>query len=142
MALPVYKIGDHAFTFLSAPPEKPVQMCEVMARPGVSGVGVYRMGVRGRPIMLRSEVDLSDKAAALAQLDEYQASIAQDPVDVIWADKEAFSVRQFKVIVLDVRMAHVPMSYPICVGGLNVNDGSPGVWLACDWDLISLETES
>lgn len=142
MALPKYKIGEHEFKFLSGPPEKPVQQCEPIMRPGVRGVGVYRLGVRGRPFYLRSEVDLDDKADALEKLDEYQASIAKDPVNVIWADKDAETDRHFKVIVLDVQLAGVPMSYPTCVGGINVADGQPGVWLVCDWTLISLASES
>lgn len=142
MALPKYSIGEQNFFTLSATPEKPVQQCEVIARPGVRGIGVYRMGERGRPIMLRSEVDLESRAAAIERYDEYLAMIAKNPVDAVWADQNSNTVRSFKIIVLDVRMTNVPMNLLTCVGGINVNDGQPGVWLACDWTIISLANSS
>ena len=138
MALPKYSIGEQNFFTLSGPPEKPVQHVEVIARPGVNGIGAYRMGKFGRPFTLRSGVDLENYQAALQRLDDYQEMIAKDPVTAVWADQNFDTGRQAKVIVLDVRLSYAPMKMLTCVGGINVNNGQPCVWLGCDWDLISL----
>lgn len=138
MPLPEYSIGDQSFAMLTAPPEVPNLDLEVITRPGSPGVGIYRLGNRGRPITLVSEVDLADKGAALTRWREYLAMKGQDPVNVIWADQSFDTDQGAKCIVLDVRIVPPLRELLTAVGGINVDDGDPCVWLVCEWTLISL----
>ena len=137
MAIAQHKIGDQQFTFLSGPPENVRMDLEITARPGAPGVGIYRTGIRGRPITVRSDVDLEDKPAALERWDEYLQMIGQDPVDMIWHDLSAGTNRSIKVVVLNVQLVEIT-SLLSAVGGINVDDGDPCTWLSCGWDLIPL----
>ena len=129
-------IGEFQFLALHGDPEPLKEQTVVLARPGVTGVAVWKTGVRGVRFTLRSVVDAESFEAARQLFADYKGSIGQDPVSLIWSDL-ALDGEGFQVIVLDVR----PASIRGILGGVGgLNPPSLG-WCECDWDLVAVTNE-
>ncbi len=96
------QIGDHQFLFLHGNPDPPKEQPELLARPGVDGVGVWRTGIRGRPFTMRSFVDCASMDEAEREFSRYADSVSEDAVALI-QDNHDYTVDGWLVVVLDVR---------------------------------------
>jgi len=127
-------IGQHEFRTLARqpPPEGPKQQTEVVARPGVPGVAVWRTGVRGTRQTLRSTAGAATFEDARKLYPEYCKLIAKEPVSLEWAGVD-MADEKFEVIVLDVRLVSIRRL-------LIATDGNLGK-IVCDWDVIQIATD-
>lgn len=126
-------IGEFGFLSLIGHPPGIQQELELLQRPGVNGVGLWKTGFRGRPFRLRSLVDAQSKEDAREYYTLYCELIGADPVQLIYSDHdsedEGYRVAVLSVTPLDIR------ALANSAGGLN----SPSLgWIECDWDLVSV----
>lgn len=133
MAIVENWIGPHQFLTLEGLPEHVQAGVEVLQRPGVAGVALWRDAERGRQFTLRSAVDQASIAAAVQTAENYCALVGDDPVDVIW---NGFTLSALDVLyaVLAVRVVRT-IAIRTAVGGLNAPSRA---FLECDWDLIAI----
>jgi hypothetical protein len=130
VALPVNSIGVFTFLSLEGSVEALKQELELVRRPGVEGVGLWKTGVRGRPFRLRSKANPASKAAARSLFRLYCNLIGADPVRLVWSDIRLEATERFRVAVLDVRQVD-------CRTLASSSSGLLG-WLEADWDLIPI----
>jgi len=130
---PVNQIGPFYFLSLSGQIEGLKAELEVLARPGVAGVGLWNTGRRGRPYTVRSEVDAQDEGQARDMYGAYTQLIGADPVPIVWLNL-ALGYEGYLVAVLDVRLLDIRR-----LGGATpgLNPPSAG-FIACEWDLIAI----
>lgn len=123
-------IGKFDFRVLGPPgPEPPKQQCEVLARPGVTGVAIWRKGTRGAPQTLRSAAGADTFEEARALFRQYCELIGQGVQPIVWGNIE-MDGEQFEVVVLDVRLVSVRRL-------IRATDDKLGK-IECDWDLIPI----
>ena len=129
-------IGSFAFLSLRGAVDPPVERIDpqIVVRPGITGVGLWKTGRRGRPFGLRSAVDQSDLEAAHAELGKYRALIGEDPVALVQDDHD-YAGDGFKVAVLAVARISIQKVLTPC-GGLNLPSLAK---LVCQWQLIAIE---
>ena len=137
MAVLKNTIGDHEFIALQGSPSPPVEWpAKPVQRLGVDGTAFWRVGKRGRPFKLRSQVDCEDLDDAHAEFQLYLASILIDPLVLVVDDYDYDAEDDnWKVVVLDVRQVTLHKTL-VAQGGLA--DPS-AAWLEADWDLIAFE---
>ena len=123
-------IGPHIFLTMKEHPEVPKEEVEVVKRPGVDGVGIWRTGKRGSPMTVTTTVDAASFAVGQAMYLSYSNLIANAAVAIIW---EGLAM-PFLVNVLDVRVITLN-AISTSVGGINPPSGAV---LVCEWDLISV----
>lgn len=137
----VNEIGLFSFISLEGSIEAVREQVELVRRPGVNGVGIWKTGRRGRPFTLRSFVDAPTKLIARElYADEnqgYVSLIGKDPVLLAWSDLNISGQESVLVAVLDVRQVDC-FSIASGRGGLNAN---PGGFLIADWDLVLISVE-
>lgn len=129
-------IGNFTFIALLGNPVPPKGQPQVIARPGVDGVGIWRSGKRGEPFKMVSQVDAPSMRVARNAMAAYVASIEQNPVALIQDDYD-YSSEGWKVVVLDVvqRQCHAIIS---AVGGIN----PPSLaYLEAEWALVAVSSE-
>lgn len=85
------KIGDFNFINLSRPAELPQQQLAVRSRPGVNGVMVQQLGIRGSQFQVTSVVDSLNITDAHNQYLDYTQIVGGSPVRIIWANQQYFS---------------------------------------------------
>lgn len=131
------EIGPFNFISLAGNPEAVREEVELVRRAGVDGVGIWRIGQRGRPFTLRSFVDaptIGEARLLFSHRDAgYVSLIGTDPVSLLWTDIRLDPVEGVLVAVLDVRQVECFRIAPTATGGLNA---SPQAFLICDWDLV------
>lgn len=134
MAALTNQIGTHEFIALVGNPDLLREQLEPVIRRGVDGVAVWKIGRRGTPLRLRSQVDCDDLEAGLDTFEEYSAYVGDDAQVLKWnsLDLESYDVQ---VVVLDVRIVRLA-KLALGVGGLSTNQGA---WLECDWDLLPIQ---
>lgn len=128
-------IGEYVFIGLHGNPDPPKEAVEILERPGVDGVGVWRLGRWGKSFLMRSAVDVASMAAAATLFDRYRDLIGQDPVSLI-QDNVDSAARGWLVVVEDVRQerCHAVMN---STGGIN----PPSLaWLVAGWRLRAIWT--
>lgn len=125
-------IGSCQFVALHGNPEGPRTLTELIARPGVDGVGLWDAGARGQKFTLRSGRDIANTSDAEYWLQTYRNLIADGLQDLVHADI-SYASEGWRVLVLDVRRVRV---VPLLtgVGGFDLG----GAWLEADWDLIAV----
>ena len=126
-------IGNFQFLALHGHPVPPKGQPQVLARPGVDGVGIWRTGERGVPFEMVSQVDMPDMATARRVFKLYVESIEQNPVPLIQDDYD-YAAEGFNVVVLDVqeRQRH---ALATSTGGLNLPSLA---YLEAAWVLIAV----
>ena len=123
-------IGEYVFIGLHGNPDPPKEAVEIMERPGVDGIGVWRLGRWGKPFFMRSQVDVASMAAAAVLLGRYRDMIGQDPVSMI-QDNVDSAACGFLVVVEDVRQERCH-AIENSTGGIN----PPSLaWLEAGWRL-------
>jgi hypothetical protein len=127
-------IGDHQFLKLSGNPEAIKERLVLLARPGVSGVAIWKTGQRGEPFTLRSIVDLQDGPSAWSTYLGYCQLIGQEPVDLTWAGM-TLTTEKTKVAVLAVRQVRL-IGMLGAIGGINPPSNA---LLECEWHLVPVE---
>ncbi len=133
MAIVENWIGAHQFLTLGGEVEHVQRGVEVLQRPGVAGVALWRDAARGRQFTLRSAVDQPSLAQAIHTVENYCDLVGDDPVDVVW-NGVALSALDVLYAVLAVRVVRT-IAIRTAVGGLN----PPSLaFLECDWDLIAI----
>jgi len=133
------RIGQCEFIALHGNPEGPRRLTELLSRPGVDGVAVWELGVRGTRFTLRSGVDLPSVQWAEYVMERYHELIGADPVQLVHGRID-YAPCGWQVAVLDVRRVRA-VALLKSVGGLAQNAPSLG-WLECDWDLVAVPVES
>lgn len=134
----VYSIGQFAFISLTGEVEPLKEEIEIVRRPGVDGVGLWKTGSRGRPHTLVSGVDVADVWTARYLYSLYRTLIGANPVPMVW---QGWSSQQdsFNVVVLDVRIQRDGIFALLnSTPGLNANPAY--AWLNCEWDLVAITT--
>ena len=81
-----YSIGSIQFLSLSGRPVLPALKLEAQIRPGVDGVGIWEVGIRGEPFFLESVDDAEDTAYAEQMAEDYRDLIQQNGLEVWIAD--------------------------------------------------------
>ena len=136
MAIPECKIGTTKVLFwLGQPPQFLRQEIVADQRPGVDGTELTRIGTRGVPFQLGSQVDVHDIDDGWTVFHSYLDLINGDPLPLMWYDRQSV-VSGFKVQVLDVRMVRLH-TITNAIGGLNPPSGA---FLECVWDLLAIAT--
>lgn len=130
----VYSIGAHQFLTLDGVPPVRQQEPALVVRPGVDGVSAVYTGKRGRPFALRSRVDCSTKAAALAKRVEYSQLVGAGKQKLIWGDHHVETDDPDGPQVLVLRVETLACGELLTSsGGLNPPSGA---YLDCAWDLV------
>ncbi len=129
-------IGSFAFIRLDGHADKPSPQLEIAVRQGVSGVGLWLTGNRGRPFRLRSFVDVETLGLARRGFALYTTLKGSNPVGLIW-NSYNMSNENFNVAVLDVRAIDI-RSVANASGGLNAPSGAI---LVADWTLLAIELD-
>lgn len=117
-------------------PEGPREWLEILARPGVDGLAFWKTGVRARPFILRSKVDLTNLLEAVQCFALYQQLIGADPVPLVWGGID-FTQYGYKFKVLDIRQIRASAIIG-CVGG--ISPPSYG-WLEAEWELVAVRMQ-
>jgi hypothetical protein len=130
----VNQIGDFAFLTLRGQPETVRQQLELIVRPGVAGVGLWKRGMIPTPFHLRSAVDAPDKEAARSFYKLYCRLIGANPVSLVWSDLDLTSGEGYGFSVLKV--------IPVLITALANSSGGlnpPSLgWIECDWELVPI----
>lgn len=129
-------IGLHKFIALHGSVE-PVrqQIAPLLVRPGISGLGFMRTGVRGMPFRLTSAVDQVSLADCHALFGMYRLLIGAAAVELIQHDYN-YQAENMLAVVLDVRLARPPQEVLCAVGGLYPPSGAK---LECEWELVMVD---
>jgi len=126
-------IGDHVFIALHGNPVPPKECVQVLERPGVDGVGVWRTGKRGVPFMMQSSIDAESMAKAAETMETYKELIGQDPVSMI-QDNVDSTARGWLVIVENVSQERCH-AIESSTGGQH----PPSLaWLVANWQLRAI----
>lgn len=128
-------IGQFAFVSLDGQPDIPKTRVEVVARPGVDGLGFFSTGVRGQPFVLRSFTDASDFGFARWLASQYTTIIGTIQ-PVIWSGL-SMPASGVYVMVLDV----IPVEVRTVMGGVGVTTSTPGGICVCDWVLAPVSSD-
>ena len=111
----------------------PQEQLQIEQRAGVDGVELTQKGLHSEPFTLRSQVDATDYAAAVAALDTYVALVDDDPVIVVLGDESSadhgFNCQVLRVRAVDIRKISGSL------GGLN--PPSEG-WIEAAWDMVAV----
>lgn len=128
----VFKIGSHTFLSIDGVPPVRQQEGQIVVRPGVNGSAFWLTGKRGQPFTVRTRVDCTSKAAAMAKRVEYTQLVFAGKQSMTWGDHLiATDGDDAKVMVLAVRPI-LAVEIVTSSGGLNAP--SEG-FLECEWDL-------
>lgn len=117
MALPVFQIGPFRMFSLSAPPQTPSEMAEVIQRPGVDGTGFMRTGRKGEEFELTSSIDVADKYTAHAIAAGYHSLENQAIYNIIYSDVD-YSIAGVGFVVRKVSVDRINLLRR-SVGGVN-----------------------
>jgi len=132
-------IGPHQFLALHGDPEPLQQQVEVISRPGVEGVALWKRGRRGIQFGLRSVRDCEDLADAMKTLQRYRQQIDEDPVPLTWnaldMTRQKYLVAVLRVRALGSRGRGGVRKILAGVGGFHA---APGALLECEWELIAI----
>mgnify|MGYP000995828325 FL=1 len=104
-------------------------------RAGVDGTELTRIGTRGKPFQLVSQVDQADVDSCYATLNQYKTLIDGDPVDLVWYGVNS-STYGYKVQVLGVMPTKI-QKIASAIGGKNAPSNG---FLECVWSLIQIPT--
>lgn len=113
------------------------QVNEILQRGGVDGTGIRRMGIKGDPFQMRSIVDVTNRAAALALKAQYTVLCEQGPLTLIH-DGVNYDAGGLRFGVLDVG-DFSESKFAVGTGGIFTTLGSSGIWLGATWTLIPLD---
>lgn len=134
MGLKTCKIDVHEMLFWQGqPPPLTLQEIVMDERAGVDGTELTRIGTRGKPFQLVSQVDCRDIDDCYATYDTYKDLIDGDPVELIWYDVNS-TTYDYKVQVLAVVPSKI-QTIKSAIGGKN--PPSEG-FLECVWSLIQI----
>jgi len=129
----VFKIGPHTFLSIDGVPPVRQQEGQIIVRPGVNGSAFWLTGKRGEPFTVRTRVDCTTKAAAMAKRVEYAELAFAGKQSMTWGDHlVATDGDDAKVMVLAVRPLRAD---EIVTSSGGLNSPSNG-FLECEWDLI------
>ena len=120
-------IDAKQFASLTGPIFYQQQQVEVIERPGVTGSGLRRLGVRGKPFTLTSKTYCDDFADAADFVDEYNDLVGEDPVVLI-----RNGVGHGNYLVLEVQEVE---TIPVLNATGNVPVGATAC-LICSWKLL------
>lgn len=139
MALPIFSIGTFRFLALEGQPLPDLEEVDVVARPGVNGVGLWKLGKRGSPFTIVSKVDAITKIRARALYASYKQLIAADPVVLVWSSINLRVTEEFLVAVLDVIPTPGPSGGVRGLGSASGGLNPPSLgFIACQWTLIAI----
>lgn len=126
-------IGSFEFIALQGSLAAPREMVAVDQRPGVNGTELTKLGKKGEPFQMVSQVDAPNYDAARALYLQYLDLVGANPVDLVQGGK-GIAGEAYSVAVLGVEIGRIsPISRS--VGGLN----SPSnAFLECLWTLIAV----
>mgnify|MGYP006290605239 CR=1 FL=1 len=110
-------VGSITLISLRAEPDRPGQVVEVLARPGVDGTGFRQTGVRAEPFRAVAVVDVDDAAAADSLVGDFKA--LQGTVVEIEDD---FGRTADAILVLRVRLVS-RTAVKTAVGGVSSEKG-------------------
>jgi len=128
-------IGNLLFLTLLGGVERPSQQVgDLIARPGVDGLGIWRTGIRGRPFQLRSMVDVPDLAAGRMFFAAYRLLMGGALQILIQDGYNFFAAEGFNVAVLDVQLQQLK-TIKTAVGGFNPPSNAK---LVCEWTLVAV----
>lgn len=125
-------IGQFAFISLDGNPDIPKPSVELVARPGVNGLGFFQTGTRGQPFPLRSFTDADTFQTARFLASAYTTLIGTIQ-PLVWSGLP-MAADGIYVEVLDVR----PVDVRAVAGGLGVTVENPGAICVCDWFLVAV----
>jgi hypothetical protein len=132
------RIDEFEFIGLHGDPAMLDEQLQVIARAGVDGHAIAKLGKRGQPFSLRSAVDVIDIDDGRDALAAYKELIEQDPVEIVWAGRD-LSAEGWLCKVLAVRQVRlVPV---IRSTGRIYATADPCAWLVCQWDLLPIREE-
>ena len=126
-------IGNFAFIALDGQPDIPKPSVEVVARPGVNGLGFFQTGTRGEPFVLRSFTDASDFQFARFLASSYTQLIGTIQ-PMIWSGLNMAADNIF-VMILNVR----PIEVRAVAGGMGVTVTNPGAICICEWLMVAVD---
>lgn len=133
-----YKIGNYDFLTIEGTPIPPRPMVIMDQRHGVDGTEFTRVGKKGEPFQLVTSRDYGSYSLCFTYLNDYEALIGGDPVELLIAD-ENMQWSGFKVNVLAVRPVRI-MRIDTAVGALsNEVNGVKRGFMSCVWELIATE---
>jgi hypothetical protein len=123
-------IGIFDFRALYGSPEAVKQQIDVLSRPGVAGVALWKQAARGVKFTLKSVAGFATRAEGRSFYVRYCELIGADPQNLTWADLDLLGGESIRVAVVDVR-------FDRCVAVLN-DTAAAGALLECEWDLIAI----
>lgn len=127
-------IGIFRFAGMVGNPEPPSDVPSLDERAGVRGTEITREGLKGRPFIVRTWVDMASYEDAWLEFRAYLALRSGDAVELVHAGISTQAVEGYLVNVLNV----VPVDIrPIRPGAGGINPPSLGL-VVCDWELVAV----
>ena len=112
-----YFVSFHRPEDRAAPPEILAQMTDVIQRPGSEGTGVVNLGRKGAAFQMRSFVDTTSQAAAVALAKLYKASVGTGSYGIVWGGANYTDIHQVAYVPLAVDILKITQ-LRACAGGL------------------------
>lgn len=138
MALALYKIDAFKMITLHGHPPRVQQELEVVVRPGVNGVGLWKTGVRGRPFSIVSIVDVVNLQVGREFYNAYLATIAlPNPIKITWGGLDLSAAHKTEFHTLGVEI----LELRVCRTAAGGVSSSSGALLTCRWEMIPVSTE-
>lgn len=136
MPIFLHQIGPQPFVSLEGEVVIPGEQMEIEIRPGVPGVGLWRMGERGEPFELHSKEDVFNWPLAKIREREYQDLRGQGPWSLVHYN---FFYDQLSLlfVVLNVRSRSRAIAY--MHGGFNP---ASGCLVEATWTLVAIQVQS
>ncbi len=125
------QIGPFSFVKLSRAPALVKQQTVVRARPGVAGVRVQQIGVRGAPFAVESFADALTFAEAQQLATLYAAAPGGDAYSVTYGQIN-FDSAGHRYFCLDVQIVEIG-TLLTTLGGLNTNSQA---FIRARWELL------
>lgn len=138
MALPENSIGPYNFVTLLGQVLPLRETLEMDQRGGVDGTEFTKLGEKGQPFQIVSQVDSESYDNAWQTLHGYRSLISDPPKELV-VHNTPFSTFGYNVKVLAVNpLPNSPRAIRSVTGGLFPPSRA---WLECVWDLIAVKNE-